>query len=176
LESHADPHWAARVWSVASSSESSVLRALAHYSVALGDDDPEAIGDCRSDFAKRGLRTLEARALVREAIALRRRGSPALALESVERAWVLTSTFGGSQTGFFEPFVDALGLSTREFEIIEMIASGLTTNEVALELSISPRTVENHVFNCFRKTGIGSREDMSRAVATWLTAPGSREH
>ena len=49
------------------------------------------------------------------------------------------------------------GLSEREIEIIELVATGLTNQEIALKLMISKRTVDNHVSNIFTKTGAKNR-------------------
>jgi DNA-binding NarL/FixJ family response regulator len=48
-------------------------------------------------------------------------------------------------------------LSEREVEIIELVATGLTNQEIALQLTISKRTVDNHVSNIFTKTGAKNR-------------------
>ena len=48
-------------------------------------------------------------------------------------------------------------LSEREVEIIELVATGLTNQEIAIELTISMRTVDNHVSNIFTKTGAKNR-------------------
>ncbi len=48
-------------------------------------------------------------------------------------------------------------LSERELEIIELVATGLTNQEIALKLMISKRTVDNHVSNIFTKTGAKNR-------------------
>ncbi len=48
-------------------------------------------------------------------------------------------------------------LSEREVEIIELVATGLTNQEIASQLMISKRTVDNHVSNIFTKTGAKNR-------------------
>ena len=48
-------------------------------------------------------------------------------------------------------------LSERELEIIELVATGLTNQEIAKALTISKRTVDNHVSNIFTKTGAKNR-------------------
>ena len=50
-----------------------------------------------------------------------------------------------------------LGLSAREMEIIGLVADGLTNQEIAEKLTISKRTVDNHVSNMFTKTGSKNR-------------------
>ncbi|ONI92572.1 hypothetical protein ALI22I_03410 [Saccharothrix sp. ALI-22-I] len=48
-------------------------------------------------------------------------------------------------------------LSPREAEIARMVAAGQTNREIAEELFLSSRTVEQHVARLFRKLGINSR-------------------
>ena len=50
-----------------------------------------------------------------------------------------------------------VSLSPREVEIIELVAEGLTNQEIAGRLTISKRTVDNHVSNVFTKTGSKNR-------------------
>ena len=50
-----------------------------------------------------------------------------------------------------------ISLSSREIEIIELVAQGLTNQEIAERLTISKRTVDNHVSNVFTKTGSKNR-------------------
>ena len=50
-----------------------------------------------------------------------------------------------------------ISLSAREVEIIELVAEGLTNQEIADRLTISKRTVDNHVSNVFTKTGSKNR-------------------
>ena len=47
--------------------------------------------------------------------------------------------------------------SERETEIVELVALGLTNQEIAQALTISKRTVDNHVSNIFTKTGAKNR-------------------
>ena len=48
-------------------------------------------------------------------------------------------------------------ISERETEIVELVARGLTNQEIAQVLTISKRTVDNHVSNIFTKTGAKNR-------------------
>ena len=50
-----------------------------------------------------------------------------------------------------------MSLSVREMEIIDLVADGLTNQEIAQRLTISKRTVDNHVSNMFTKTGSKNR-------------------
>jgi DNA-binding NarL/FixJ family response regulator len=45
-------------------------------------------------------------------------------------------------------------LSERELEVLVMVCNGMTNNEIAEKLFISPKTIEVHKSNLFRKTGV----------------------
>jgi LuxR family transcriptional regulator, maltose regulon positive regulatory protein len=56
-------------------------------------------------------------------------------------------------------------LTTRELEILRLIAGGLRNREIADELSISAATVKRHVANAYGKLGVGHRtEALARAA------------
>lgn len=49
------------------------------------------------------------------------------------------------------------GLTAREVEVLRLIAAGLTNNEIAVELYLSPKTISRHLSNIFTKIGVTSR-------------------
>jgi DNA-binding NarL/FixJ family response regulator len=53
-------------------------------------------------------------------------------------------------------------LSSRELQVLEHLADGLTDREIAEALVISPRTVETHVGNILRKLGVRNRAEAAR--------------
>ncbi len=62
-------------------------------------------------------------------------------------------------------------LSTREAEIMDLIASGMNNQQIAATCFISEKTVKNHINRIFAKLHSTSR---SQAAAKWLgTAPSS---
>jgi DNA-binding CsgD family transcriptional regulator len=48
-------------------------------------------------------------------------------------------------------------LTERETEVLQLIAEGLTTKDVSVQLGISPKTVENYKQHMFSKLGVQSR-------------------
>jgi DNA-binding NarL/FixJ family response regulator len=58
--------------------------------------------------------------------------------------------------------LDHSGLSRRELEVIRLVAVGRTNREIALDLFLSPRTVDMHVRNVLTKLGCRSRTDATR--------------
>ena len=55
-----------------------------------------------------------------------------------------------------------IAISVREMEIIELVAAGLTNQEIAKQLEISKRTVDNHISNILTKTSTENRVALVR--------------
>lgn len=58
-------------------------------------------------------------------------------------------------------------LSDRELQVIELVASGLTNQEIAEKLEISKRTVDNHISNILTKTATDNRVALVRWALQW---------
>lgn len=58
----------------------------------------------------------------------------------------------------------ASGLSSREVEVLALIARGYRYREIASLFEISPRTVKMHAAAVRKKTGVGSRWELMRRV------------
>ena len=54
------------------------------------------------------------------------------------------------------------GLSSREVEVLRLVAGGMTNAEIAKELYISRRTVNRHVGSVYRKIGTSTRPEAAR--------------
>ena len=53
-------------------------------------------------------------------------------------------------------------LTSREMDVLRLIARGYTNRQAGLELSISTRTVEGHRANIYKKLGVNSRVELVR--------------
>ena len=49
------------------------------------------------------------------------------------------------------------GLTTREVEVLGLLARGHSNKEVATRLVVTPKTVSNHVEHIYSKLGVSSR-------------------
>jgi len=63
--------------------------------------------------------------------------------------------------------IRSLGLTARECEILELLASGQSNKELARTLGISPNTVKTHVARLFEKLEVGKRIS-ALEKARWL--------
>ena len=54
------------------------------------------------------------------------------------------------------------GLTSREVEVLGLVAEGLTNAEVAQRLYLSPRTIQRHLNSIYHKLGVGSRTAATR--------------
>ncbi len=68
---------------------------------------------------------------------------------------------GGTQPG---PALRSVGVSTRESEVLALVASGLTNDQIGRRRGISARTVNKHLEHLFAKTGLTNR---TQAAAHW---------
>ena len=59
-------------------------------------------------------------------------------------------------------------LSDRELQVIELVAAGLTNQEISEQLEISKRTVDNHISNILNKTRTSNRV----ALVRWALQSG----
>ena len=63
-------------------------------------------------------------------------------------------------------------LTSRELDIVRVLATGRTNAEIGAELFISPGTVKNHVAAIQRKLGVGNRV----GIAAWAWETGNARH
>jgi DNA-binding NarL/FixJ family response regulator len=77
-------------------------------------------------------------------------------------AAVRTVARGG--TAFAASAGDAVGerLTTREREVLELLADGATNREIAGRLVLSPHTVKEHTSALYRKLGVRNRAEAAR--------------
>jgi DNA-binding NarL/FixJ family response regulator len=62
-------------------------------------------------------------------------------------------------------------LTSREMEVLELVAKGFTNKAIGVQLGISDRTVQGHLAHIFNKLQAGSRtEAVMRAVSLgWIS-------
>ena len=71
------------------------------------------------------------------------------------------------------PDDQATRLSDRETEVLRLVATGLSSKQIATRLVLSPRTVQNHIQSTLRKLQLHNRVELTRyAIEQGLDQPG----
>lgn len=154
----------------AASFGSPMLQALAEQaqgSVSLATGEPaEAASRLRSALARWQTlnvpyETARTRALL--AAAARLAGDPETAATQMELARQAFASLGAAadlrrlEEGAGPAGAGVHGLTPRELEVLRLIATGMTNRAIAAHLTISEKTVANHVGNILGKLGLSSR-------------------
>lgn len=58
--------------------------------------------------------------------------------------------------------LQALGVTSREVDVLALVVQGLANKEIAARLFLSPRTVEKHVERLVAKTGVAARTELTK--------------
>ncbi|MET7983461.1 MULTISPECIES: LuxR C-terminal-related transcriptional regulator [unclassified Streptomyces] len=133
--------------------------ALAQHDRAAGDFERGRTQLLYGAWLRRRRRPGEARLRLRDALVSFERGG-ALGWAAQARAELRAT----GDAGPGEP-AGPLGLLTpQQLRIARCVAEGATNREVALRLSVSPRTVDHHLRNVFAALGVRSRVELSRWV------------
>ncbi|NMC81079.1 MAG: response regulator transcription factor [Chloroflexi bacterium] len=85
-----------------------------------------------------------------EAIRVTYSGLPTISPEVTTKLFSETSS---SYPEILEP------LTSRELEVLDLMARGLTNDEISLQLQLSKNTIKNHVSNVLGKLGVSNRTE-----------------
>jgi DNA-binding CsgD family transcriptional regulator len=146
------------------------MRALVHH-------DPADFEAALLEHRSWGNRFEEARTRLVYGETLRRSGRR---LEAREQLRMAASAFNTVGAALWEKRADAelnaagarlprsasnQHLTPQEMRIAQLVAEGLTNNEIARQLVISTKTVEGHLRNVFEKLGLRSRTQLVHAIS-----------
>jgi pimeloyl-ACP methyl ester carboxylesterase/DNA-binding CsgD family transcriptional regulator len=70
--------------------------------------------------------------------------------------------------GAANPSIVAGQLSSRELEVLELVAAGLTNEEIAARLVVSVRTVERHLTNIYAKLRLSGKAARAAAAVSFI--------
>lgn len=70
---------------------------------------------------------------------------------------IIVEVQGESDRKVDENMIQELGISKREYDVLELIALGHTNQEIADKLFVSPNTVKTHLTNLFSKLDVNRR-------------------
>ena len=109
---------------------------------------------------RRARRPTEAREPLRRALELAERAGARLLAENVRSELYATGARPRSTA------LDGVeSLTERELRVATLAADGQTNRDIAQALYVTPKTVEVHLTNAYRKLNIGSRRELPAALA-----------
>jgi DNA-binding CsgD family transcriptional regulator len=161
----ADPGDAlARIRELADDVQGELAQQMAAHVQALVDKDADALGAASEAFESGGSLLRAAEAATSAADAYRRAGNQRQATSWARQGAELARRCEGART---PGLVDAAGptpLTKREREIALLAAEGLTSREIAEQLYVSVRTIDNHLARVYEKLGVKGRDDLRNVL------------
>ena len=155
-----------------------IVLGIAQRAVALvagADRRAELMAEAVETLAGSPLRTEEGRARAELGIALLRSGKRRDGQAELEMALEITSATG--DRGLAERIASELEIAgaapkrlsfdemtASERRVAELAAAGKTNREIAAELFVTPKTVENHLTRVYAKLGVSSRGALPDAI------------
>ncbi|QNE79472.1 AAA family ATPase [Streptomyces finlayi] len=136
--------------------------AMAHHDRAGGDFERARTQLLHGQWLRRRRQTRAARGPLRDALVAFERCSA--------RAWAARAAGELRAAGEAVDAPEAIGpaplagLTPQQQRIARYVAEGATNREVAVRLSVSPRTVDHHLRNVFATLGIRSRTELARVL------------
>ncbi|MFJ9753107.1 helix-turn-helix transcriptional regulator [Streptomyces chartreusis] len=134
---------------------------------AMATRSAEAMAACAEQFHTAGTPLYTAEAWAVTSRLHRKAGHAREATSAARKCAAAQANYHGIPTFLLHAIEEAEPLSHREREIAHLAATGHTSQEIAARMTVSVRTVDNHLYRIFRKLGVPNR----RALATLLTHP-----
>jgi DNA-binding CsgD family transcriptional regulator len=136
----------------------------ARFAAALHDGDAAELVLVSEEFERMGDIVAAADAAAHAATAYRSRDLRGSALSCSARAGALAEHGEAIRTPALREATEPLPLTTREREIVMLIADGLSNRAVAERLTLSVRTVESHIYRAMAKTSTTTREQLAAVL------------
>ena len=143
--------------------------ARARFAAALAADDAAELLGVAGDLESIGADLMAAEAATAAAAAYTRAADARRATAASHRARVLLDRCGPVRSPLLAAGQATATLTSRERDIALAAARGASSQQIAELLSLSVRTVENHLYRAYAKLGVTSRRELA---ATLDAEPG----
>ncbi len=138
--------------------------ARVHHVDALVTGDADALAAACDELAASGASLLAAEACEAAADEYRRRGDGRAATARLRRASELRADCVGAATPGLARAPGPTPLTRRESEIALLAAKGRSSKDIAAQLFVSVRTVDNHLARIYDKLGVAGRAGLADAL------------
>lgn len=156
---------------LAESVDGDLAPAVAGFAHALGAHDAAACEAAADRFEALGAILAAAEAAAAAARNHARDGETRRAASANRRHGDLLARCEGASTPLTWRSATIAPLSRREHEVARLAAEGVPSKAIAARLSISPRTVDNHLQRVYTKLGVTARADLAAALAGASSPP-----
>jgi DNA-binding CsgD family transcriptional regulator/tetratricopeptide (TPR) repeat protein len=157
---------ASRIAELAGRVEGVLAAARSEHVQALVAGNAEALQNVSSAFEAMGALLLAAESAADTAVAWERRGDRRRKASARQRAAWLSAQCPGAQTPALLATESRARLTPAEREAALLAASGRSNREIAEQLVVSVRTVENRLQHVYGKLGVSSRSALADALIT----------
>ncbi|MCZ4609919.1 LuxR C-terminal-related transcriptional regulator [Streptomyces sp. Lzd4kr] len=152
---------AGRLEDIAASCDGGLAAARARFAAGLAARVPERLLECADELEGMGADLLAAEAAAAAAPAWQRGGLARNANAAERRARTVAercACLSSPTLAFPRP---RNPLTPREREIAMLAAGGLSSKDIAGQLSLSARTVDNHLYRVYSKLGLSTRQELA---------------
>jgi DNA-binding CsgD family transcriptional regulator len=153
-----------RLTELADEVEGELVPARAAFATAAARGDAERLEEVSSQFETMAATLLAAEAAAEAAVLWSRAGNPKRAAGAGVRAGVLAERCQGAVTPALQAVETRARLTPAEHETAVLAATGHSNKDIADELFITVRSVENRLQRVYNKLGISSRTELAAAL------------
>ncbi|WP_186763163.1 AAA family ATPase [Lentzea tibetensis] len=146
-----------RLAALAMTRQEPLTQAYAAHACARAAHEPRALETTASAFMRCGATLYAAEALAEASRLHRLAGKLREAEQLARQAGVLTARFDRATTPGLVVGSSLASLTPRQLEIARLAVTGLTNSEIAVRLTISKRTVDNHLHTTYAALGLTGR-------------------
>ncbi|WP_406066911.1 LuxR C-terminal-related transcriptional regulator [Streptomyces sp. NBC_01077] len=168
VAAESSPYWQTQL-------QGAYLNARINYARGLATDNIAMLRRAAEAFANSGAELYGAEAYAELSRLLRRTGQGRAATAATRRAQELAERCEGAKTPALWLLSSSEPLTSREQELVTLVAQGHSDKEIAQQLTLSVRTVSNHLYRVYRKLGITNRRALQQQVGLAPRSPGSEE-
>jgi DNA-binding CsgD family transcriptional regulator len=153
-----------RLIDLAEAMDGALSQAHRRYGQALLDHDAAGLYAASEEFGQIGAMMSAADAAAQAALQFNHDGDRKRHLEAAATADRIARACGDLRTPALSLAAQPLPLTTREREIANLVAQGLSTKDIADRLFLSGRTVEGHVYRACIKLDVADRAGLARVI------------
>ncbi|HEY1917832.1 MAG TPA: LuxR C-terminal-related transcriptional regulator [Streptosporangiaceae bacterium] len=155
---------AERLAELADTTDGSLIGLLADHAAALARACAPDLDHAAEGFEAAGAWLLAAEARTAAAVGYRAEGLLRLASAAARKAAELTTMCGDVRTPGLSGGLETQRLTRREREVAALAAAGASSRQIAADLCVSSRTVDNHLQKIYAKLGVTSRDELAVAL------------